>query len=438
MVEGKQGEDQMKHARIVFVFLAASFLATSQGYCQQPVHLSGADRGAVPSSLFNLNILGISDRTGWPSMPFASWRSFHFNWNDVEPAKDRWAFARPDHDVQEALKHHVDLLAILETIPAWAASAEEASNPAKQIAKPASLAAWADYVRTVAQRYKGQIHYYELWNEPMGVGTFLRDPSALTALNRIAYETLKSVDPTIVVLSPALSSGDPVADRPLRHVRSFGDAGIWKHSDVVAYHFYVAPVTGSTTPRIPEDMLPYINAVSAKMKQAGVQKPLWSTESGWYVLNDDQNPEAAPWYLGKGVEPDLGAAYLARTYILGWTAGLDRIYWYCWRHGYMGLTQYGGGDKAPGIAFATIQRWLVGAQLNSCDRNKDGNWLCQLKRADGSSGVISWTEASSAQLDIDPAWNAHRYSTIDGKEHDLGDQASIQISGSPIFLPSSR
>jgi hypothetical protein len=257
-------------------------------------------------------------------------------------------------------------------------------------------------------------------------------------LTRVAYETLKSVDPTIVVISPALSSGDPVSDRPFRHLGQFGDAGIWKYCDVVAYHFYVAPPKGSLIPGTPEDLLPYINAVTAKMKKAGVQKPLWSTESGWAILNHDQNPESVPWYLGKSIDPESGGDFLARTYILGWAAGLDRIYWYAWRDGYMGMTEYNGDPKAPAIAYETVQRWLVGAQLVSCDRDKDGTWLCPIKRADGSSGVISWTEASSAQLAIDPAWGAHSYSTVDGHEHDLGEQPSMQISGSPILLLSSR
>jgi hypothetical protein len=290
----------------------------------------------------------------------------------------------------------------------------------------------------VALRYKGQIHYYELWNEPIGAAIFQRDPSLLMTLNRVAYETLKSVDPTIVVLSSAFASGDPNPDRAFRQLGTFVDAGLLKNCDVISYHFYVIPVAGSTAPRSPEELLPYITAVKAKMKKAGVQKPLWDTETGWAVLNHDQNPQPPASYWGDSVDPELGAAYLARTYILGWAAGLDRIFWYAWRHGYMGMTEFNGDPKAPAIAYATVQRWLVGAQLNSCDRNKDGNWLCQLKLADGTSGVISWTEANSAQLDVDPAWQAHSYWTIDGRKHDLGDQTSMQISRSPILLLSSR
>jgi len=409
-----------------------------QGHSERLVHLSAADRGSVPSSLFNLNILGISEHSGWPAFPFAAWRNFHFRWQALEPTRDQWNFAGPDHDVQEARKHGVDIVAVVEGIPKWAASADDASNNDMQIAKPEDLSEWAHYVRSMALRYKGQIHYYELWNEPETNQSFLRDPAGLIVLNQIAYQTLKSVDPTIVVISSALSSGDPVPTRVARDLGSFARAGVMRDCDAVGYHPYGIPLSGETSPRTPEDMLMQIRAVKAVMLQAGLQKPIWATEVGWYVLNDDQNPQAAPSWMGRPLEPEMAAAYVARTYILGWAAGLDRIFWYCWRHGYMGLTQFNGDAKAPAIAYATVERWLVGAQLVSCDRNDAGGWLCQLRPADGGSGFIAWTEGKTAQLDIVPNWQIRSYKTLDGREHDLGNPTSITISDSPILLLSSQ
>jgi hypothetical protein len=430
----------MNLARIgqLSLLIAICFLLMPQGRSEQPVHLSAADRGKVPSSLFNLNILGISEHSGWPAFPFAAWRDFHFKWQDLEPARDQWNFARPDHDVQEALKHGVDIMAVVEGIPKWAASADEASNNDMQIAKPEDLSEWANYVHAIAVRYKGQIHYYELWNEPETNRTFLRDPASLIALNQVAYQTLKSVDPTIVVISSALSSGDPVPARVARNLDLFARAGVMKDCDVVGHHPYGIPLSGDSSPRTPEDMLTQINTVKAAMLQTGVQKPIWATEVGWYVLNDDQNPQAAPSWMGRPLEPELAAAYVARTYILGWSAGLDRIFWYCWRHGYMGLTQFNGDAKAPVVAYATTERWLVGAQLISCDRNNAGNWLCQLRSADGGVEFIAWTEGKSAQLAIVPGWQIQSYKTLDGREHALGNPASITISDSPILLLSAQ
>jgi hypothetical protein len=418
--------------------IVIGFLLIPQGRSEQAVHLSAADRGNVPSSLFNLNILGISEHSGWPAFPFAAWRDFHFKWQDLEPARDQWNFARPDHDVQEALKHGVDIMAVVEGIPKWAASADEASNNDMQIAKPEDLSEWANYVHTMAVRYKGQIHYYELWNEPETNRTFLRDPASLIALNQVAYQTLKSVDPTIVVISSALSSGDPVPARVARNLDLFARAGVMKDCDAVGHHPYGIPLSGDSSARTPEDMLTQINAVKAAMLQTGLQKSIWATEVGWYVLNDDQNPQPAPSWMGRPLEPELAAAYVARTYILGWAAGLDRIFWYCWRHGYMGLTQFNGDAKAPAVAYATTERWLVGAQLISCDRNNAGSWLCQLRGADGGSEFIAWTERKSAQLDIVPGWQIHSYKTLDGREHELRNPTSITISDSPILLLSAQ
>jgi Glycosyl hydrolase family 10 len=430
----------MSIARIgqIALGIAIGVLLMSLGHSEQPVHLSAADRGNVPSTLFNLNILGISEHTGWPAFPFAAWRNFHFKWQDLEPAKDQWDFARSDRDVQEARRHGVDIVAVVEGIPKWAASADDVSNENMQISKPEDASEWANYVRTMALRYKGQIHYYELWNEPETNHSFLREPARLIALNQVAYQTLKSVDPAIVVISSALSSGDPVPARVARNLDLFTRAGVMRDCDVVGYHPYGIPLSNETLPRSPEEMLTQIRAVKSAALQMGLQKPFWATEVGWYVLNDDQNPQPAPTWMGKPLEPELAAAYLSRTYVLGWAAGLDRIFWYCWRHGYMGLTEFNGDAKAPAVAYATVQRWLVGKLLISCDRNNAGSWLCQLKLANGGSEFIAWTEGKSGQLDIDPSWGIRGYKTLDGRGHELGNPTSVEISDSPILLSSSQ
>ncbi len=65
-------------------------------------------------------------------------------------------------------------------------------------------------MRTVATRYKGVIHSYEIWNEPNLKGTFTGDTKAMLELSRSAYQVLKSVDPTIIVVSPAATTEDGI------------------------------------------------------------------------------------------------------------------------------------------------------------------------------------------------------------------------------------
>jgi hypothetical protein len=64
-----------------------------------------------------------------------------------------WNFARPDSDVQAAAAHGVQILAILQTVPGWAASPADpdlaAAKPVPvHFTLPKSYARWGDYVRT--------------------------------------------------------------------------------------------------------------------------------------------------------------------------------------------------------------------------------------------------------------------------------------------------
>jgi hypothetical protein len=339
--------------------------------------------------------------------------------------------------VQAAAAHGVQILAILQTVPGWAASPADpdlaAAKPVPvHFTLPKSYARWGDYVRTVATRYKGKIHSYELWNEPETEPEFNQNPGNLTRLNQIAYAALKSVDPSIEVVSSALSSGDPNPDRPRRQLDTFQQAGALQQSDIWGYHFYASPMRGTPGPELPEALLDRIAEIRSAMHKNGRQDQLWSTETGWFLLNDDWNPTGGPSFLGRPLTPDEGAAFLARTYVLGWASGLSRIYWYAWRGYYFGITESNGEPKAPEIAFETIQRWLVGSTLTTCDRQRDASWICKLHQPEGRQAIILWNERGPVTMSVDPAWHVHRMQSLNGSSNSVS--GSVTVSISPLLL----
>src|SRR2546427_8558462 len=103
-------------------------------------------------------------------------------------------------------------------------------------AEPADLERWRDYVRPVAQRYKGRVRHYEIWNEPNLKSFYTGSTATMLELAREAFTTLKAIDPDIVVVSPAATERGGVAwlDDYLRR-------GGAQYADVIGYHFYVAP-----------------------------------------------------------------------------------------------------------------------------------------------------------------------------------------------------
>ena len=95
-------------------------------------------------------------------------------WAELEPAKGVWNWGGLDNFVAAAQEHGVsDILLNLGQSPRWASSSPETAGhmygtPALTPAPPANIQDWRDYVTAVAQRYKGRIRYYEIWNEPNG------------------------------------------------------------------------------------------------------------------------------------------------------------------------------------------------------------------------------------------------------------------------------
>jgi hypothetical protein len=369
----------------------------------------------IPAEYFGLHIHRAAAGTPWPAVPFATWRLWDsgVTWPQLEPEPGKWNFKLLDRYVQLAAEHHVTLLLTLGLTPAWASArpGEASSYQPGNAAEPRDLADWRNYVRTVALRYKGVIRYYEVWNEPNVRGTFTGTSATMLQLVRVAYETLKAVDPGITVVSPsATASGgaDWLAD--------FVKAGGCQYSDVIAYHFYV-------TPDAPEAMIPLIRRVRNVLGLTACEhKPLWNTESGW----------AAPKHFSTDSD---SASYLMRAYIVNWLMGVDRFYWYAWdNHNWSTLettTRNGDEKTAAGNAYEVIRSWLLGSVLLSCNLQKSKVWVCQLTRESPKSWIV-WSPDGPQFFSIPKSWGAKRMSIWTGQSSVPG--ATVQVSAAPIRL----
>ena len=103
-------------------------------------------------------------------------------------------------------------------------------------------------------------------------------------------------------------------------------------------------------------MLPVIQQVQTIMRKHGLEKkPLWNTEIGWWIDNKTKTKQLAGvtepgscWTMRRS------SAYLARTFILSWPAGVSRVYWYSWDSLDMGLIRAGSLKLTPAaLAFDT-------------------------------------------------------------------------------------
>lgn len=105
------------------------------------------------------------------------------------------------------------------------------------------------WIKAMAEHFKGRVHYYEFWNEPNGYGgpqliyndegepvdiQVGFDPDLYTHFLKIAYETIKQVDPAAQVSVGGLDPGS----KRITFLQGIYDAGGKDYFDAVAIHPY--------------------------------------------------------------------------------------------------------------------------------------------------------------------------------------------------------
>lgn len=388
----------------------------------------------IPASLFDLNVINLEWGASWPTVKFYGWRDGHSVWVKLEPQKGKWNFTQLDKEVAMGREHGVEMMLVLGTTPTWASARPNEAGccgPASDKggkAEAANDSDWRSYVTEVARRYKGRVRVYELWNEPDVARFYSGTPEKLAHLNQQAYEALKAVDPSITVVSSSMSGSGTA----LPFLQRYLAAGGGKSADVIGYHFYVGK-------RAPEAMLEQIEQVKAALRQAGVEKPLWNTETGWRFSNDDQNKQdPADEWLGRFLTPEESSAYIARSYLLSWASGVERFYWYAWGHQTMGLTENDKRTpKAAAHAYGEVENWLVGARMNSCSSDGSGTWTCHITRDGGYSGWMVWNPNQDVILDLPSAWSVRQVKTLSGDSKKISNPKQLRITFSPQLFENS-
>jgi hypothetical protein len=343
----------------------------------------------IPAKYFGMHIHHMLDTSGnvpqtpWPDVNIPTWRLWDVRttWTDIEPARGVFQFGELDKLVDLAAAHRTEIQLTFGFTPGWASSrpSEVSIYRPGGAAEPINFDDWRAFLQQVANRYKGRIHIYEIWNEPNLKMYWSGSVSQMIQLSQIANEVFKGIDPSVILVSPSATGPGGIS-----WLKDFVRLGGGRYVDVIGYHFYVNPDP-------PETMLPLIASVHSIMRDNGLgETPLWDTEAGW------SRPKPFP-------SPDLAAGYLARAFILNWASGVSRFYWYAWdNHGWVSLETTEADDKTPtpaGLAFGTVQSWLGGAVMNSCSKDRDESWTCQITR-DGQKAWIMWNPDQTQCVDL--------------------------------------
>lgn len=254
-------------------------------------------------------------------------KSYGFNsvrdelyWNDLE--KQDGVFSIPenrtktDHYFKKLQSNNVSALLVLDYGNNLHTKGGFPANN-QQIEKFASYAAW------VANRYKGKVRYYEVWNEwYLGTGIsswFLKkakpDDTTYFKLIKATSEAIKRIDPDAKVIA---GSFNPLKTQEVAWFDHIIDLGVLQYIDGISVHAY-SYGNKNTELRTPEGNLAALDRYDKHIKsKTGKDIDLYITEIG-YPTNKKSG----------GVDPIVAAQYMIKYTLLAKERDyIKGVWWY--------------------------------------------------------------------------------------------------------------
>jgi polysaccharide biosynthesis protein PslG len=238
-----------------------------------------------------------------------SWIKHQVRWEETEREKGQFDWGILDLVMPSASKFDLKVMISVVTAPEWA------RDPGVDLTKhgpPANSQDYADFVAAILERYPGQIHAVEVWNE-QNLNREWTSTKGLKAANyiellRTAAQAIKAVDPGVIVISGALSptglSDGINAWDDFTYMDQMIQSGLLNYADCVGAHhngINIGPsVTWDNVPNDPGATFrgPFDNphhswsfrstlqTYANKVKAAGGEQKLCVTEFGWASTED--------------------------------------------------------------------------------------------------------------------------------------------------------
>jgi hypothetical protein len=219
-------------------------------------------------------------------------------WRQIEPWKGSYYWGELDAIVAEANAQGLYVLLSIVRSPDWATGGG--------YGLPYDPEDLGDFLYALASHYRGQVHAYEIWNEPNlareNAGRVV-EPGRYVQLLNVAYRRIKEADPVARVISAPLTptgvtrswlSTDDIDY--LRALLAYEDGLFLASCDAVGAH-----AAGTLNP--PDTLWPdepgpgpgwldhpthyfrHVENIHNVLLEFGSNKPIWITEFGWATAN---------------------------------------------------------------------------------------------------------------------------------------------------------
>jgi hypothetical protein len=383
----------------------------------------------IPTSFFALSINQINE--AWPTtqnVQFMTLRTLgsSIKWADLETCEGGPLPTNPCYDWSrldtwfDKLQPGQDVLFTLYATPSWASSRGNTcpgatgctGNPDTNCAfqsqngpgicdPPKGLNAdgtgddhlWTDFINAlythVLDRYGVQkIKVWEVWNEPNintewnPTDTVNHKYNQLVTMARDAYNTVKSLNPQLLVTTPAVANATNAVTTWLQ---PYLNAGGGSYADVIAVHGYIQNGACPASCPVAENVGTLIDNTHTVMTATGQQnKPVQDTEGSWGCNGKDLSGACIPTIT----DADQQAAFTVKYYAVQMSKSVAKFAWY--GYDFLGTGELWVPTAGPltlaGVAYKQLHQWLTGAvPVAPCSAATGTVWTCNYKRAAGQS-----------------------------------------------------
>jgi len=173
----------LPRAVLAVAFIGLHFMANAQEDAPDP--------NAVPWGIASSASSFRTHAEWFPKLTAAGvpWARLFPEWRGVEPAQGMWKWDKLDAMMKSAADNNIQILAILMGSTPW-------TKDKSHVFPMNHLDAWSDYVSNTVERYKSQIHYWEVWNEGNGGFNDNHNSTAdYASLVATTYSAARKADP---------------------------------------------------------------------------------------------------------------------------------------------------------------------------------------------------------------------------------------------------
>lgn len=268
---------------------------------------------------------------GWAEGLGVGWIKHQVQWHTIEHGPGDLEWQTLDGIVNAADASGFNILLSVVRAPEWTRSVELESGP------PEDYGEFGRFMEQLAQRYRGQVGAYELWNEPNLAKEWrgdTLDPVRFADLVTQGAAGVRAADSDAIIVSGGLAvtginDGEVAIDDRV-FLRGMLATGITDHVDVIGAHPYgyanppdasfrdERQVSSSHNDHPSFFFLDTLEDYRHAMLEADASgTPIWVTEFGWPSPEGIGEMDLTGWEYGREVSEDDQAAYIVRAFEMG-------------------------------------------------------------------------------------------------------------------------